>query len=155
MVESLAKIMADFPGEANRSRCLAHIVNLVVKIILRQFDVSSKKKKNSPELNGDGDVNVTKEDIEEMERTLDKEEKEMDEGDEDDGEGEDGERLERDVDDMEDAMEEEIKEVSNQVKPVRQVLFKVNCSSFFLNLLPYPSFFRSEPCGGSFYFFIL
>jgi hypothetical protein len=131
MVESLAKIMADFPGEANRSRCLAHIVNLVVKIILRQFDVSSKKKKNSPELNGDGDVNVTKEDIEEMERTLDKEEKEMDEGDEDDGEGEDGERLERDVDDMEDAMEEEIKEVSNQVKPVRQVLFKVNCSSFF------------------------
>jgi hypothetical protein len=59
--------MADYPGEANHSRCLVHIVNLVVKIILRQFDVSKKKEKqnepdvsNGPELakdsNGDEDM---------------------------------------------------------------------------------------------------
>jgi hypothetical protein len=41
MIESLATIMLDFPGEANRVRCLAHIV----KMILRQFDVPKKKKK--------------------------------------------------------------------------------------------------------------
>ena len=46
MVENLAKLVVDFPGDANRARCLAHIVNLVVKIILRQFDISKKKKKN-------------------------------------------------------------------------------------------------------------
>jgi hypothetical protein len=45
MVENLATILSDFPGEANRGRCLAHVVNLVVKIILRQFDVSKGKKK--------------------------------------------------------------------------------------------------------------
>ena len=146
MVETLATIMADFPGEANRSRCLAHIVNLVVKIILRQFDVK-KKKKNSPELNGEGDgdgehdVNEPEpdEDDEESEEVLDKEEKEMDDGEED--VEDDGERLERDVDNVEDAMEEEIKEVSNQVKPVRQVLFKVNCSSFFYYLFSLPFLF--------------
>ena len=44
MVENLAKLVVDFPGDANRARCLAHIVNLVVKIILRQFDISKKKK---------------------------------------------------------------------------------------------------------------
>ena len=43
MIESMATIIADFPGKANRVRCLAHIVNLVVKIILRQFDVSATK----------------------------------------------------------------------------------------------------------------
>ena len=43
MVENLAKLVVDFPGDANHARCLAHIVNLVVKIILRQFDISKKK----------------------------------------------------------------------------------------------------------------
>ena len=47
MIESLAEIMAHFSGEANRARCLAHIVNLVAKIILRQFDMSKKRKKKT------------------------------------------------------------------------------------------------------------
>ena len=52
MIESLADIMSDFAGEANRARCLAHIVNLVVKIILRQFDIPKKKpKKDLPAVN--------------------------------------------------------------------------------------------------------
>ena len=46
MVENLAKLVVDFPRDANHARCLAHIVNLVVKIILRQFDISKKKKNN-------------------------------------------------------------------------------------------------------------
>ena len=55
MIDSLSTIMADYPGEANRSRCLAHIVNLVVKIILRQFDVSKKKgKQNEPDVTSNG-----------------------------------------------------------------------------------------------------
>jgi hypothetical protein len=45
MVETMATILSHLSGEANRARCLAHIVNLVAKIILRQFDKSKKKKK--------------------------------------------------------------------------------------------------------------
>jgi len=142
MIESLATIMSHFSGEANRARCLAHIVNLVAKIILRQFDRSKIKKKNNPPENdiaelpnvaGPGDNNIVDDEEDdfddEMDRVLDKEEKEMDEGGDDEDE-EDDERLERDAEIMEEAMEEEIKRVAKKVKPVRQALFKV-CPFFF------------------------
>ena len=49
MVENLAKLVLEFPRGANRARCFAHIVNLVVKLILHQFDMSKKKgKKDIP-----------------------------------------------------------------------------------------------------------
>ena len=60
MVENLAKLVVNFPRDTNRARCLAHIVNLVVKIILRQFDISKKKKatdipKDNPKKEGSSD----------------------------------------------------------------------------------------------------
>ena len=42
MIESLAKIISHFPEAANRACCTAHIVNLVSKIILRQFNARKK-----------------------------------------------------------------------------------------------------------------
>ena len=122
MIESLANIMSDFGGDANHVRCLAHIVNLVVKIILylRQFDVSKKKKTNDipnilndPDLPGDESNN---DEVDEIVRVLDKEEKEMDEGNE--GDDEESETLMRDVEKIEDVMEDEVKEVRKEVKPV-------------------------------------
>ena len=143
MIDSLATVMSDFPGEANRSRCLAHIVNLVVKIILRQFDVSKKKGKNIPnnpdlardapdlEREADGGTNDDDEftggDVDEVARVLDKEEKEMDEGDE--GDDLETEKVVRQVEMLEEAMEGEIKEVLKTARPVRQVLYKV-CAIF-------------------------
>jgi hypothetical protein len=56
-----------------------------------------------------------------------KKRKEMDEGDVTDDE--DYETLVRDVEMIEEAMEEEIKEASTLVKPVRQVLFKVGTAA--------------------------
>ncbi|KAL4264915.1 Zinc finger BED domain-containing [Pleurotus pulmonarius] len=38
MIEELAKIVLQFKGEKNRVRCFAHIINLVAKSLLRQFD---------------------------------------------------------------------------------------------------------------------
>jgi hypothetical protein len=134
MIEHMATIIADFPGKANRVRCLAHIVNLVVKIILRQFDVSATKGKEKPtnesaEAHENGEeLDILEDDDEELVRVLDKEEKEMDEGDETDDD-EDDETLVRDVQMIEDAMEDIIKEVSKTAKPVRQVLFKVSLSA--------------------------
>ena len=140
MIKSLATIMLDFPGEANWARCLAHIINLVVKIILCQFDVAKPKKKkdeppntsdevpndsNDPDLaSGDRDEpEIPEDEVEQLVRVLDKEEKEMD--DADDADNEDSENLVRDIEIIEEAMEEEIKGVSKMAKPVRQVLFKV------------------------------
>ena len=144
MVESMATIMSHFSGEANRARCLAHIVNLVAKIILRQFDMSKKKKKkNLPdETDTANDANKDQEDEdpddfdEQEERILDKEEKEMEEGDDDDDVQEDSTSLERDIEIMEAAMEDEIEEVVRNVKPVRQVLYKVIILLFFYLLFP-------------------
>ena len=39
MVEELADLLDDFPGAANRTRCFTHILNLVAKSIIKQFDV--------------------------------------------------------------------------------------------------------------------
>ena len=135
MIESMATIMSEFSGEASRARCLAHIVNLVVKIILRQFDVSKKKeKKDKPNIPVDGDgvddaeIMECEAEVEELVRVLDKEEKEMNEDDETDNE--ESENLVRDVEMIEEAMEDEIKEVSKMVKPVRQVIFKVGTYLF-------------------------
>lgn len=43
MIEAIAEAIDDFPGEANRTRCFAHITNLVAKSLLKQFDVTKKK----------------------------------------------------------------------------------------------------------------
>ena len=38
MIDALAEELPAFPGGANRMRCFTHILNLVVKVILCQFD---------------------------------------------------------------------------------------------------------------------
>jgi hypothetical protein len=159
MVEKLAEIMSDFPGEANRARCLAHIVNLVAKIILRQFDKSKKKKKKNvlPEKPTGNVANETEnndekelEDLgdeydDEEERVLDKEEKEMDEGNDDERKDDDSDidfvKLARDIEIIEEAMEEEIEGAAGEVKPVRQVLYKVRIHPTLVISLG----FRSNP----------
>jgi hypothetical protein len=39
MITELADLLDAFPGETNRTRCFTHIINLVAKSIIRQFDV--------------------------------------------------------------------------------------------------------------------
>ncbi|PBK66583.1 hypothetical protein ARMSODRAFT_851408, partial [Armillaria solidipes] len=38
MVEVLATHILSFPGQAHHVRCFAHVVNLVVKSLLKQFE---------------------------------------------------------------------------------------------------------------------
>ncbi|RDX40980.1 hypothetical protein OH76DRAFT_1300621, partial [Lentinus brumalis] len=38
MVEHLGTLVPAFQGDFHRTRCFAHIINLVVKSLLRQFD---------------------------------------------------------------------------------------------------------------------
>jgi hypothetical protein len=44
MIVHLSEILDSFPGEANCTRCFAHILNLVAKCVMKQFDAPKKKK---------------------------------------------------------------------------------------------------------------
>ena len=43
MIDELALILDDFPGAANRTRCFTHILNLVAKSVMKQFDLPKAK----------------------------------------------------------------------------------------------------------------
>jgi hypothetical protein len=43
MIEKIAGILTEFPGKANQTRCFLHIVNLVAKGVLRQFEPAKTK----------------------------------------------------------------------------------------------------------------
>ena len=126
MVAVLSGILSEFPGPANRVRCMAHIVHLVVQVILRQFDApKSKSKKKKALVPVNDEVIDSESSDDELTKDLDKEELEMDEGDDDSIED-----VLDDVESIESAVSEEIAEAAEQVKPVRHVLLKV-CSHRF------------------------
>jgi hypothetical protein len=39
MIDELAKLIETFPGDSRRIRCFLHILNLVAKTLIRQFDL--------------------------------------------------------------------------------------------------------------------
>jgi hypothetical protein len=43
MIKEIANLLDDFPGPANQTRCFAHVLNLVVKSIIKQFDLPKSK----------------------------------------------------------------------------------------------------------------
>jgi len=42
MIEELASLIDNFPGAANHMCCFLHIINLVAKSVLRQFELKAK-----------------------------------------------------------------------------------------------------------------
>ena len=43
MITELANLLDDFPGPANQTQCFMHILNLIVKSIIWQFDLPKSK----------------------------------------------------------------------------------------------------------------
>jgi hypothetical protein len=43
MIAELANLLDDFPGPANQMQCFTHILNLIVKSVIRQFDLPKSK----------------------------------------------------------------------------------------------------------------
>lgn len=118
MVEELAILLKVFPGEANRTRCFAHILNLVAKSVIRQFDVPKAKR--------DEALNDAAHALAQLANDLDTEELLSQEVDE-----------EEDIDDTDGLVDEraamsddEREEFDETVQPVRLMLVKV-CSNFF------------------------
>ena len=119
MVEHLATLVENFPGAANQTRCFTHILNLVAKSVLRQFDVAKKTADDPPDLNEAFDaLALLAEELEDSGIPADNEE-------EDDGEG---------ADDNDDGLgderggmsDEEVAELEQSLIPVRLMLTKVD-----------------------------
>ena len=121
MIEHLAVLIETFPGAANQTRCFAHILNLVAKTVLRQFEGPKKgKAKDSTamvidETDGDDHDQVSDGGSNEGGDECD----DVDDDTVDDDE--DGLH-----DELEDLTEEELTRVKESVTPIRLVLTKVS-----------------------------
>jgi hypothetical protein len=117
MATELEYMLTKF-SPVNRTRCFAHILNLVAKSLLKQFDVKKDDKED---------------DLNDEERTLlamagDIEQEEMlsaQEQDDADGEVEDDDDLEGWVDEVEALTPGERENLNESIRPVKKMLVKV------------------------------
>ena len=123
MVEELAILVDDFPGPANQTRCFLHILNLVVKSIIRQFDLPSSKKTSNCEEDEEDMSEGTKE-LLKLAREVEEEEAiTVNGGSEEDATEDDN--VEGWIDEHDEMTEEELLDMAESVKPVRLLLTKV------------------------------
>jgi hypothetical protein len=141
MIEHLATLIDTFPGAANQTQCFTHILNLVAKSVLRQFEAPKAKEddviddaakqlaaifdeledkdevSNNNDAGGDGDSN--NDDI-----GSDSDDSDEHEDDDDDGL----------VDEHDGMSKEELVSLEESVKPIRVVLTKVQLSNSDLKI---------------------
>lgn len=110
MIDKLADLLDDFPGPANQTRCFTHVLNLVVKSIIRQFD--------SPKSKTDKNLNEATNELFSLEGNI-----EFDEGDE--GEVE-ADNVEGWIDERTLMSQEEVEKLDESVEPLRLLLTKVS-----------------------------
>ena len=125
MIEHPAELIDSFPGAANQTRCFAHILNLVAKSVLRQFE--------APKVKGKKAVDEAVKELATIFDELDDEAAEMGSNEVDDhGEGSDD--VEDDVvddnkeglpDERDELSEAELLTLAESVEPIRLMLTKV------------------------------
>ena len=121
MVEELADLLDSFPGAANQTRCFTHILNLVAKSIIEQFDV--------PKAQADRTLDEAAEVLATLAVDLDMEEA-ISRTTQDDNEPDNSERgdnnIEGWVDLCDELSEEEKKVLDESLQPIRLMLVKVS-----------------------------
>ena len=117
MIAELAKLLDLFPGPKNQTRCFTHVLNLIAKSVIRQFDVP-KAEQNETLDNRIQQLQVLAADIDlEEESTRNGVEIGSDENEEDNVDGWIDEREKMSADDVE--------MLDESVQPVRFMLVKV------------------------------
>jgi len=133
MIEHLATLIETFPGAANQTRCFTHILNLVAKSVLRQFEAPKSKGRDVLD-DAARELATVFDDLEDDDMDLNDDVADLDGGgNEDSGEG-DEDVDDGVVDDDDDGLpderdgmsEEELANLEKSVKPVRLVLTKVH-----------------------------
>jgi hypothetical protein len=110
MIEELTNLLDDLPGPANQTWCFTHILNLIVKSVIRQFD--SPNSKNDQQLDDAANEMLSFASNLEFERE----------------EGEDGEddNVEGWIDERTLMTEEELEKLDESVEPLRLLLTNVS-----------------------------
>ena len=129
MVEHLATLVEQFPGAANQTRCFAHILNLIAKSILRQFEMPKKVADgdlpDGPDLNNATDaLAALAQELEDSVAGIDDDIDGDDEVDEDNEEGLGNERVGMSM--------EEVAELDKKLVPVRLMLTKVSQKNYLI-----------------------
>ena len=75
MIDKLVNLLPSFPGKPNQTCCFLHIINLMAKSIIRQFDITKGKADNSENLNDALYVLAEGSDLEDLETQQEKEDK--------------------------------------------------------------------------------
>lgn len=122
MIEELANLLDDFPGPANQTRCFLHVLNLVVKSIIRQFDLPKSKKKSDNQDEDDPGLDAATSELLKLAGDIELEEQITASTGDDEAEDDDEEGW---VDEHEDMTEDELKDLAASVQPVRLLLTKV------------------------------
>jgi hypothetical protein len=118
MIDELVDLLPNFPGSANRCHCFLHIVNLIAKSLLKQFDVPKKSADAALDDAKHELINLTAGiDVEEMVTIAD-----QGAG----GDGEDNNNVEGWVDETALMSAEEMEELCEKVQPVGLILMKVS-----------------------------
>ena len=82
LVEELTKILPHFGGQTNRTRCFLHIVNLVAKSLLREFDAPIKNAGSDEDLDELMEDTMEQEDLQTQ---VNDSNKDVDDDDDDEG----------------------------------------------------------------------
>ena len=122
MVKELANLLDDFPGPVNQTRCFLHILNLVVKSIIRQFDFPKSKKTSDGEDEDNPTLDAATAELLKLAADIDLEEQITVSAGDDEAADDDDEGW---VDEHEDMTEDELKDLAASVQPVRLLLTKV------------------------------
>ena len=134
MIEHLATLINTFPGPANQTRCFTHILNLVAKSVLCQFEAPKAKGGN---IINDAAKQLAAifnelEDEDDSEVSNNNDANSDGDGNNDDA-GSDGDGSDEDEDDNDDGLvderdgmsEEELASLEESVKPIQVMLTKV------------------------------
>lgn len=117
MITELASLIDDFPGSENQTRCFTHVLNLVVKSIIRQFDLpNTKNGQNIKE--GVKELLALAGDIEVEEEAASR--------DGEDGVSGEDDNVEGWIDERTLMNEEDLEKLEESVEPVRVLLTKVS-----------------------------
>jgi hypothetical protein len=121
MIDILSELLKEFPGAAHRTRCFAHILNLVAKSVIRQFDVAKG--------GADGALSNAEKVLQELADGVDLEdlvvqgEQEVEDDNIEEERNEDGW-----IDEREELTRMQRNELDEQTRPVKLILVKVSPS---------------------------
>lgn len=114
MVEELKDLIKGFPGAARWVQCFSHVINLIAKSVIRQFDLLKGLKKDIVE---EGHVELEGF-VDDLELNLGPA---VEEGDDKGDENDDGW-----VDERDEMSVDQLEELEMDVKPMHQALLKVS-----------------------------